>query len=1005
MTYIAILVLGVVSALRIPVSLMPDIDIPKISVQVSYANSSARELENTVVKPLRQQLMQIAHLEEIKSESSDGSAMIQINFKHGANIDYAFIEVNEKVDRAMNSFPRDIERPRVIKASATDIPVFYLNVSLKADSSDSFTGDDLYPVSHKFTELSKFSGQVIKRRLEQLASVAMVDISGQVYSEILILPDNKKLSALNMKLSQLETAIKQNNINLGNLVIHNGQYQYNIRFSSTLINKRDIENVYFKVENRLLQLKDVAQVIEHPQKPNGLTSSDGKSSICMAVIKQSDVPMREFKGQVNKLVEMLRKDYKEVNFEISRNQTQLLDYSIDNLTQSLVWGAMLAFLIMFFFLKDFRSPLLIGLTIPTSLLISLLFFYLMGISLNIISLSGLILGIGMMIDNSIIVIDNISQNRERQPNIIEACSVGTNEVFRPMLSSVLTTCAVFIPLIFISGIAGDLFYDQAMAISIGLFVSLIVSVTLLPVYYKLVYRNSSSTKSNKFLSFINRLNYEALYERGFKAIMRHQLVAWILFFAMLGSCYFLYNAIEKEKLPAMTKTDMILKIDWNESLNLIENNKRTMHIVNKMRDWLEYSSCMVGEQQFLLDHNSNSSVSESMVYLKSGTNKELNQLQENLNSFLKLNYKKAIFDFQEAGNIFDMIFADNQAPLLLKLRDAKDLGVNRNNMLQSNITKIRNNLGEYTMDKFNWKEKIVLKIDPAKLVNYGLNFDLVFRKLKTVFNENKVLMIADNNNFVPVILGGKPKFIDEILNEVYINNNKGKPIRLFSLVSQEKDLSLKSIIAGSEGEYFPMKFDIEDSFFPELKRVVSKILKEDDVFEADFAGQIFKNKQLVKELAYILVISLLLLYFILSAQFESLTLPLIVLLEVPIDIFGAFVFLKLFGGTINLMSLIGIIVMCGIIINDSILKIDTINQLRAEGYSLIRAMAVAGQRRLKPILMTSITTILALMPFLFVSGMGADLQKPLALAVIGGMLIGTFVSLYFIPLCYYYLKK
>jgi multidrug efflux pump subunit AcrB len=298
-----------------------------------------------------------------------------------------------------------------------------------------------------------------------------------------------------------------------------------------------------------------------------------------------------------------------------------------------------------------------------------------------------------------------------------------------------------------------------------------------------------------------------------------------------------------------------------------------------------------------------------------------------------------------------------------------------------------------------------VKILPEKLTAFNITFDGVYRALISAFSENEVLMLAGNQQFTPVILGGKKRLLNEILDELTVPNTDGEQIRLNSLLKEGTDYGQKTIYAGRQGEYYPIKFEVKEGEAQGLIEKIRQTTNGNGNFEADFSGSIFSNRELLKELMIILIISLCLLYFILASQFESLTLPLIVLLEVPIDIFGAFLMLRLFGESLNLMSIIGIIVMCGIIINDSILKIDTINQLRRQGYSLIRALAVAGQRRLKPILMTSLTTILALLPFLFIQGIGADLQRPLALAVIGGMIIGTIVSLYFIPLLYYRLNK
>ena len=447
MSFIAILILGVVAAAWLPVSLMPDVDIPRITVHINAPDTPARELENGTVKSFRRQLMQVQHLADITSETRDAGAVITMEFDYGCDIDFAFIEVNEKIDRAMSTMPAGFERPRVIKASATDIPVFYLSLTLSDDHSspaipttESSTESStvLFPVTRQFINLSTFAGQVIRKRIEQLPEVAIADISGQVFPELLIIPDITRMQSLGLTTSDIETAISTNHVSLGNLVIRDGQYQYNVRFDNTLLNAAEIGDIYIKSDTTAsCSLRILPRIIEHPGKIRGKVTSDGKDAITMAIIKQSDARMSDLRDNLHMLVENFRIDYPDVEFTMTRDQTSLLDYSIRNLKQSLVIGGLLAFLLMFLFLKDVRSPWLIGLTIPTSLVISLLFFYMTGLSLNIISLSGLILGIGMMIDNSIIVIDNITQFRERGHSLDEACVLGTNEVFRPMLSSVI----------------------------------------------------------------------------------------------------------------------------------------------------------------------------------------------------------------------------------------------------------------------------------------------------------------------------------------------------------------------------------------------------------------------------------------------------------------------------------------------------------------------------------------------------------------------------------------
>jgi len=1085
MTFIAIMIVGLVSTTRIPVSLMPDVAIPEITVQISEANTSARELENSVVRPIRQQLMQVAHLDDIKSETTDGNGTIKLKFNYGTNIDFAFIEVNEKVDRAMNYLPRSIGRPRIIKASVGDIPVFYLNLTLKKTNSENYqdqdhksqnvdsafslrspvfgllssVSNDLFPVSQSFVELSRFASNVISKRLEQLPEVAMVDMSGLAKTEILIMPDLQKMEALGVTLDQLEQKINSNNIKLGNLSIRDGQYLYNVRFASSLQNKQAIEDIWLKTDTRLYQLKEIATVIDHPQKPKGMVLSNGQEAITMAVIKQSDAQMNNMKKSLKALVAQFENDYPDIEFEITRDQTKLLDYSISNLAQSLWQGALLAFLMLFFFLRDTKSPFLIGITIPITFVLCLLLFYLVGLSVNIISLSGLILGVGMMSDNAIVVIDNITQHYQRlkvtscklqvasynpdsyrdgeaQPEseqsedrrsqtsnlksesersgdrrsqthnlklITSACISGTNEVIGPMLSSVFTNCAVFLPLIFLSGISGALFYDQAVAIAIGAVASWAVSITIIPVYYLMIFKRGKGFGENKWLKRVNGVNYEAVYEKGFRYFMKHQVVSFALILLFILGAVLLFIDLPKSKLPAIEKDEVVVSIDWNSPVNIFENRQRVEDLLEKVNPYVNQSTCLVGEQQFLLDKNSTGNSTRSVIYLKGNTPQIIDSITTIVKAYLSNRYTESVFSFQDADNIFNVIFSDAEPNLEARLKVTDDYGPAYNSHLQAVCQKIKQETDNLTLPEINWQEHLVLTVSPEKLMLYGVNYQLLYTKLKSLFSENQLFQITDNTDFVPVVLGGKPQVLRKIIDESYIQNNQGENIPIRELLVQSVGKDLKSIVAGKEGEYYPLA--LSSAKPKEVMDKIQSVVKPDGRFEVSFTGRYFSNKKMIGELFVILLISLALLYFILASQFESLVLPLIILIEVPLDLFGAFLFLKLCGAGINLMSLIGIIVMAGIVVNDSILKIDTINQLRQEGYGLIRSILTAGQRRLKPILMTALSTILGLSPILFSNGLGADLQRPLALSNIGGMIVGTFISLYIIPLLYYYLNK
>ena len=1007
MTALGILILGLYAFGFIPVSLMPDIDIPEITVQVPADNMSARQLEDAVIKPLRRNLMQLSHLKDIKSEANNETGVIRLQFNHGTKIDYSFIEVNEKIDRAMGGFPKTMKRPKVIKASATDIPVFYLSMTLKEDKNLTTSNKDLYPVSQNFVDFNRFANQVIRKRIEQVEEVAMVDVSGLVSPEILIIPDSNKLTALGVSLDELESTIKKYDLEIGSLLIKDSQYQYDVRLGNTLNNIQEIKDIYIHKNNRVFQLKELADVLEHPQKRTGLVLSDGKEAVIMAIIKQSDARMGDLKEALNELLDYFKTDYPNIVFTITRDQTKLLDYAINNLFQSLLWGMLLAFGIMFLFLKNVKSPLLIGISIPTSIIVCLLFFQLFGISINIISLSGLVLGIGLMIDNSIIVIDNITQYRDRGYELKKACIKGTNEVIKPLLSSALTTCAVFIPLVFLSGISGALFYDQAMAISIGLFASFFVSIALLPVLYRLFHLRDTNKvgRITRFLTKANTLDYAALYEKGFRWVMRRQRLSWGICFVLLLLAFGLFTVLPKTQMPEFTKTETLLKIDWNEQIHVEENKSRILKLLNPIKESLVNQIDLVGNQQFILDKTTEAKASETTLYLQCKTPEALEKIKISLRDAIQKNYPSSLYEYKDVDNIFNLIFSDDEPSLIARLRNVENLGSSQNNELKNIWYKVQTGLGDLELKPIVWQDYLTLVADQEKLMTYGVSANTIFSTLKSAFNEREILSITDNQNFVPVILGGPSKQINNILSETTVVSQDSAIFHIKDFVKVVSSNDLKTIRGGTEGEYYPIELQVEDEQVDTMMNSIKDVVNKNPWYDVNFSGSYFSNQELMSELNIVLLISLILLYFILASQFESFTLPLIILLEVPLDLTGAFLFLKLFGMSINLMSMIGIVVMSGIIINDSILKVDTIIQLQRQGYSLIKALLVAGQRRLKPILMTSLTTILALIPLLFSTGLGAELQAPLAIALIGGMLLGTLVSLYFIPLCYYYLAK
>ena len=653
MAFTACFIVGLVTYFTIPVSLLPDIAIPEITVQVSGQNTSARELENTVVKTIRQQLMQVASLRDIHSETRDGAAIIRLNFDFGTNTDLAFIEVNEKIDAAMNYLPREVERPRVIKASATDIPVFCLNLTLKSDSAYSEINEG------SFLDLCQFAETVIKRRIEQLPEVAMVDVTGILKRQLQIVPDMKLLKMSEITLDDLEAALTSNNIEPGSMTVRDGYYEYNIKFSTLLRTPEDVENIYIRKNNHIFQLKDLARISVVPEKETGASLSNGKRAVTLAVIKQADENMDNMKEALAEVTDYFASVYPDIDFSVSRNQTELLDYTISNLKQNLSLGFLFICIVAILFLGDIKSPAVIGLSMVVSLIISFLFFYLCKMSLNIISISGLILALGMMIDSSIIVTENITQYRTRGDSLEEACNKGTTEVITPMLSSTFTTIAVFVPLVFMSGIAGAIFFDQAFAVTVGLMVSYFTGIMLLPVLYKLVY-SIPDIKHKDFNMRINNLvkehTLDRFYDTGVDFVFRHKTASLIFIAITLPLCAFLFYEIPKSRMPEIDQNELIAHVEWNENIHIDENQSRVSQLFASIDNQVQEHTAYVGQQQFLLNRDREMSVSESELYFKTEKPTGIAPLQKSVEKWIKTHYPMAVISFSPPETVFEKLF-------------------------------------------------------------------------------------------------------------------------------------------------------------------------------------------------------------------------------------------------------------------------------------------------------------------------------------------------------------
>ncbi len=979
--YIGMVILGVVASLYLPVSLLPDIDIPNINVQITVPNTSARELENTVVKKLRDNLLQTPALKDIKSFTQNGSSVIKLSFDYGRNMDFAYLDVNEKVDQTMGEIQLRIDRPKVIRASATDLPVLSISLFYRDRPSQENTTLHL--------PLSKFAKNTLKGRIEQLKNVALVDISGTSSERILIRLDPEKITSLNLDIKKIAEIIQQHNIELRSISIKEGFYEYDVKVPLLINDKSDIEQLSFKIDRKIITLADIAEVSYQESLKNGKYFYNGVPAVNLNVIKKENAKISELKNELYREIEQIKADYPNLELVISQDQTFLIETTIDNLKQSTLLSIIFAILIVIAFIRKAIPAILIIIVIPVSIAVSAFFLYLFNIPVSILSLAGIILSIGLMIDNSIILIENIYQYLEDQNELKPACIFGTNEIIIPLLSSTMTTCSVFLPLIFLSGVTGALFTDQVITIFVCLFSSFVVSVTFLPVLFYVLHEHQPRSSS--------AIRAGALY-KYYKWLLSSHLKSRYIFFSLFMVLIFLnfpvFERLDIQSLPTLTQKEFLMKITWNEHLTIHENINRLQELFSQFESEFEQTNLYIGKQQFILDQRFQLAQNEAIAVIKTKHPHLLPALKDKLRARFRSSYPKATTDFESNESLFDIIFPIPEGNLKIGFQDfqtGRGLSAARQKEI---IDSVKRYFPFSIINDMPKEEYFSININKEKLVRYEIDQEDFLNRIESELGGKYVGSLRNQSVFVPIYMavnkpGHSPQF-----DEIMISNQQKELYPLNQLADYDKKEGYRYILAGPTGEYTVIQISSaqQKAVFNWIKE---KYGRNFHVFSIEEGLQLDK---LAGELFMVLLVAICLLYFILAIQFESFLQPLVILLEIPIGIFGVLFFLWITDSSINIMSITGIVIMSGIIINDSILKIDKINSLIRRGDDQLQAILEGGAKRLRPILMTTLTTIAALLPFLFSTGLGAELQKPLSVSIIGGLTIGTYVSLFFIPL-------
>lgn len=973
---------GALAWFNLPISLIPPLNVPYVTILVHQNGRSASEIEQNYIRPIREGVSSTNLLKNLESVAYDEFGSIVLQFNYGTNMDLAYIEINEKIDRLIQFLPKDANRPLIQNATAADIPILRLQI---------------IPANKELLQNSDLIAKIFKQRLEQIDGVGLVDVNGILRKEIVVELNKELLSLYGIDSEQIRNALASSTVDFGSISVKDGNYRHILKIESGVKAIEDIEKLPISLPSgSFLQLKELGKVSLTTQKADGFHLYQNQSGVVLVVYKQRDARLTDLIPELKKNIDLMRSEYSSLNFIVTRDQSTLLDISLQNLFSSLLWGIAFAFITLLIFLGNWREPLIMAIVMPISLIFSLAILYVFNISLNLISLCGLAMGLGMLVDNSIVVIDNISKKRRDKLSILSSCLVGTTEVAVPLLGSAFTNIIVFVPLAFSGGIIGELFLDQAVSITAILLSSLLCTFLFIPLIYLLIFQNVE-TGQGKNSRIINYL--QGLYTRSFQFVSMHKIFFLICSILIPAIGLFLTVLMPSQLLPSIERTEMLVKINWNEAIDLDLNQIRCEKLVEVSEAAI--SEIDGGHQQFLFNI-SRSGAQQTEIYLRYKNSNELDFSRKKLKKWLNNKYPTAQYEFLNAPNAFEQVFKDDRPKFELRFRNtARRVPVNL-----AKIDSLRNVFpkeGSYKLGKGFGKESTIrLRLNLSKMNDFSISNSYAVKELKNVFDGIYVNDVIVTGQYLPIVIRSQDSDVMSKINNHYFLSKNGFQFPMKNFIEVSFQENSKGITADKEGIYYGTEFDNLKSMNSFAIFVNQQVDKLGFLFTSD--GLWIEIEENIHNILFIMLLAIGLMYLVLASEFESLKQPIIVLSSFPIGLAGSVMLLWIFDESLNAMSGIGLVVVLGILDNDAILKIDRINKLR-NSMTISAAIEQAGKDRFKPIVMNTLTNILAISPVIFASGLGADLQRPVVIATIGGLITSTFAALYFVPILYWSIHK
>ena len=1002
MVTLIVVILGAVSLSRLRIDLLPNIELPTITVSTQYEGASPEVMERLVTQIIEEIIGTVPGVEEVTSQSSEGNSRIRVTFAWGTDVDTAALDVLAQLEDEINELPEDVVRPRVAKFDIASFPVVLLGISSNLD-----------PV-----ELTQLIEDQIRYRFAHIPGVAQVDVWGGYNREVRIELDPDRINALQLPLDRVLVAIRDANLDLPAGQIEQGRYEVTLRAPAEFTNLDQIRNTVILQRNGAsVTIGQIAGVADTYEKLTRIVRVNGVRGIRVAIRKQADANTVEVSRRVLAEIDAVNEAFPQIRIVPVINQGNFIERSIANVAQSVLYGGGLAILVLLFFLRNFRSTVVISLAIPISVIATFALVYFGGFTLNLMTLGGLALGVGMMVDSSIVVLENIFRRRTETGDAPASAAVeGTREVGPAIIASTITTLVIFLPLIFVRGVSGVLFKEMAYVIIFSLSCSLLVSLSLVPMLSAGPLA-SRDDRTRKRAAWIERWDTKAgaffmNLENGYRDLLRwvlsHRLRTVLLAAAILCASLLLLPFIGTEFLPPSDEGEVRIsgEMEVGTRLELVdEQTQRMERIVNAAVPEAISSVVSVGASGWRPEAASRG---EIRMALSPATKRRRSNVEiaDDLRRRLTGNIPGMDIRTRAPQGQFlldRLLGADEGLTIEIRGFDLFALDTLANRAAAA----IRDVKGITDIDTS--REAGVpqqeIRVDRDKVADLGLSVRDVTKILETAMAGSRVGEFRAQGNSYRILVklkDAEKRSLDEILN-LTLTTGTGEQVALRSVVTTRKSRGPILIDRKDQQRLVNVTANVTGrdmgSVAAEVQERLAGIPRPVG-FDLRVAGNYEEQQKSFHELVISLVLALVLVYMVLACQYESLRDPLVVMVSVPVAATGVLLILFLTHTTLNLQSYIGCIMLGGIVVNNAILLVDQAGQLTKGGMNVQDAVAEAGRRRLRPILMTTLTTVLALLPLALGIGEGADAQAPLARSVVGGLTGSTLITLALIPAVY-----